>query len=237
MCANFVKYLFYLLCLKKTHQVVVKLQFEVKIYLEFHNNPIINLKFNVQGLTQSSLTLLIFFRSTIALQQICNCWFGRITWALTHCWPHDKRGLVNKSNGEQERAAVCPVVPLSRCPLSHCPWSCFLLYGLESCSVFEQKVLVTMSESFCFCLEVATSRLSAFGPLAQVASRRQHATWLAAALSTGYSYFICLVDLWSGQANKLPLASCPSMFIFNLILITWAYEVSKYVELWGLWGA
>lgn len=72
------------------------------------------------------------------LQLWVLCLVVGIIQALTHCWPHDKRRLVNKSKAIVH--CVCPLyiscVPCS-CSCS-CPWA------------RAQRVLVTMSESFCF---------------------------------------------------------------------------------------
>lgn len=81
-----------------------------------------------------SVSFRFFLLSTsVALEQICNCGYyvclvvERGEWGvgernLTHCWPHDKRWLVNKSKAKANVSslvhAVCPAVPLARYRMS-----------------------------------------------------------------------------------------------------------------------
>lgn len=131
-----------------------------------------------------------FFLSTaVALEQICNCGYyvylergrGSGDRNLTHCWPHDKRWLVNKSKAKANVSSLS----LSLCP---CYVSCCSSSSLQNVRKFLFATCNSLWQGLSRCL----------GPSGQVACNMiGHCTQLSAAAqhSTGYSYFICPVDL------------------------------------------
>lgn len=100
---------------------------------------------------------------------------------LTHCWPHDKRWLVNKSKAKANVSSLS----LSVCP---CRVSCCSSSSLQNVRKFLFATCNSLWQGLSRCL----------GPSGQVACNMiGYCTQLSAAAqhSTGYSYFICPVDL------------------------------------------
>lgn len=100
---------------------------------------------------------------------------------LTHCWPHDKRWLVNKSKAKANVSSLS----LSVCS---CCVSCCSSSSLQNVRKFLFATCNSLWQGLSRCL----------GPSGQVACNMiGYCTQLSAAAqhSTGYSYFICPVDL------------------------------------------